>query len=612
MGKLYTADNFVKSGGTSSEYLMADGSVTTSSPGTSGSSGTSGVNGGNGSSGTSGTSGVNGDGGSSGTSGTSGLNGAGGSSGTTGTSGTSGVNGVNGTNGTSGTSVAVAGTTNYVAKFTSATTIGNTGAMIFDDGTNVGIGITNPLSKLNVNGDIKIEGSNSLYIGGGASVVPTWRISPNTNNLEISGAATNTTGNVTFLNLGNVGIGTSSPGYKLEVNGGNLGSSAYSYVPTEMLFANNGNGEYFEMGSIRTSAGSDWTTAGFRIQERIDSTWMGYMQFNGDGNLGGMSFGTGTSATSRQSISERMRITSSGNVGIGTTTPGFKLDVNGPAKFNNYIRLSDGNNPWDIGSVFNYTNSDLFFNQNGSEKMRINTYGQVCIGYTGVDATGNNSLIVAGNVGIGTTTPSKLLDVTGGDAIIHGVTVGRGGGSVSSNTVVGRNALDTNSTGGNNICIGNNAAAGLSNNASGRVVIGSDLFLTPNLNDIGNDELVIGQYNQNAASFQLPHIYVPKPLSIPNGATTDVIAFDLGHYVGAFVEYIIYLDDGSDYAMGTVYMAWKPSGSGNFRDVRQIEWSNMSNFTFSLGGTQGTTLRLDNTSSNNAWIRITVRAMMTN
>ena len=502
MGKLYTADNFVKSGGTSSEYLMADGSVTTSSPGTSGSSGTSGVNGGNGSSGTSGTSGVNGDGGSSGTSGTSGLNGAGGSSGTTGTSGTSGVNGVNGTNGTSGTSVAVAGTTNYVAKFTSATTIGNTGAMIFDDGTNVGIGTTSPASKLNVNGDIKIEGSNSLYIGGGASVVPTWRISPNINNLEISGAATNTTGNVTFLNLG--------------------------------------------------------------------------------------------------------------NVGIGTTTPGFKLDVNGPAKFNNYIRLSDGNNPWDIGSVFNYTNSDLFFNQNGSEKMRINTYGQVCIGYTGVDATGSNSLIVAGNVGIGTTNPSAKLDVTGGDAIIHGVTVGRGGGSVSSNTVVGRNALDTNSTGGNNICIGNNAAAGLSNNASGRVVIGSDLFLTPNLNDIGNDELVIGQYNQNAASFQLPHIYVPKPLSIPNGATTDVIAFDLGHYVGAFVEYIIYLDDGGDYAMGTVYMAWKSSGSGNFRDVRQIEWSNMSNFTFSLGGTQGTTLILDNTSSNNAWIRITVRAMMTN
>ena len=64
--------------------------------------------------------------------------------------------------------------------------------------------------------------------------------------------------------------------------------------------------------------------------------------------------------------------------------------------------------------------------------------------------------------------------------------------------------------------------------------------------------------------------------------------------------------------MGTVYMAWKSSGSGNFRDVRQIEWGNMSRFEFSLGGSQGTTLRLDNTSGNNAWIRITVRAMMTN
>jgi hypothetical protein len=46
-------------------------------------------------------------------------------------------------------------------------------------------------------------------------------------------------------------------------------------------------------------------------------------------------------------------------------------------------------------------------------------------------------------------------------------------------------------------------------------------------------------------------------------------------------------------------------------DKRQIEWSNMSGFVFSLGGA-GQTLVLTNTSGNNAWIRITVRGMMTN
>jgi hypothetical protein len=114
-------------------------------------------------------------------------------------------------------------------------------------------------------------------------------------------------------------------------------------------------------------------------------------------------------------------INPSGNLGIGTATPQspFKLDVNGAGRFNYYIRLHDGNNPWDIGALFNYTNSDLFFSMNGSEKMRMNSNGQLCIGYSGANATGANSLIAAGNVGIGITTPSAKLDVNG-DTFIRG------------------------------------------------------------------------------------------------------------------------------------------------------------------------------------------------
>lgn len=134
------------------------------------------------------------------------------------------------------------GTTNYVSKFTGATTLGN--SQIFDNGTSVGIGTTNSGSqKLTVNGDIKIEGNGSLYVGGGGSVVPTWRISPNGNNLEISGVASNTTGNVNFINLGNVGIGTTSPGVKFVNSGGGFSSGptlGSGTVGSQALLSNNG------------------------------------------------------------------------------------------------------------------------------------------------------------------------------------------------------------------------------------------------------------------------------------------------------------------------------------------------------------------------------------
>jgi len=74
--------------------------------------------------------------------------------------------------------------------------------------------------------------------------------------------------------------------------------------------------------------------------------------------------------------------------------------------------------------------------------------------FTSGTALGNSQIVDNGtNVGIGKPSPTKLLDVNG-DALINGITVGRGGGNIASNTANGYQALLYNTTGANNIATG--------------------------------------------------------------------------------------------------------------------------------------------------------------
>ncbi len=148
---------------------------------------------------------------------------------------------------------------------------------------------------------------------------------------------------------GKVGIGTTSPTAKLDILGGSLGTVDTNELELARFRGTTNNADLLRFFLDREGAGGDWTTAVHKIQRRVDVTDMGYIEF-GDFNDDLITFGEGTT--------EYMRIDGSGNVGIGTTSPTQKLDVNGNVKATSFTGITLANLP--VGSVAGYCNSNYF------------------------------------------------------------------------------------------------------------------------------------------------------------------------------------------------------------------------------------------------------------
>jgi len=286
-------------------------------------------------------------------------------------------------------------TTNHVPKWNGTTLVDGA---IFDNGS-VGIGTTTPASNLEIQG---VSGGNAVitidqhgadqYTGLNLQRDATEQWFVGMNNLSddfiIRGDAA--TDYLTIKNAdGNVGIGTTAPSYDLDIFKNEIFVNQRIYADNglgigQMLVGANGGGH------INLIANSNATS-----YLGIPVGVCGVVTEHTD-----MVFSTGTGGTA----TEKARITTAGNVGIGSTAPGARLEVitNGTAGTGTLI--SQFGSTVQAGRV-------RFYDETATLGPIINFNASNVAQITGA---GNIALSPAGNVGIGTTTPTQAKLVVNG------------------------------------------------------------------------------------------------------------------------------------------------------------------------------------------------------
>jgi len=298
------------------------------------------------------------------------------------------------------------------------------GLMVLERAGNLGIGNTAPSEKLHVTGNVRVTGAyydsnNSPGLSGqilsSTATGTDWVSLSEIQGVDGTGTANylakwsdidTITDSVVYDDGTNVGIGTTSPYHKLHVK---HNSNAATGIRIENSLDNNGTDDadaaaeiFFQAASNNAHLRVHGSPTDVASEHQIDL-----------GSTASTSF-----LTFSPSGSERVRIASDGNVGIGTTSPNYKLHVDGSVGITEYLYHSGDNNTY-----LRFSGDRIILQAGGYEMLRLieGTTSEVVINDGSRDLdfrvesdTNTHALFLqgsSGQLGIGTASPQEELEV---------------------------------------------------------------------------------------------------------------------------------------------------------------------------------------------------------
>jgi hypothetical protein len=297
---------------------------------------------------------------------------------------------------------------------------------------------------------------------------------------------------MTLLTNGNVGIGTTSPSYNLDVNGS-------SRIRSDLYLSKS----IFISPDLTRTTDNFWSKIYQRTYNNVEDELLLYMSQSGGAasrirlKAPCISFDTFSNGGDGEVTLDntRMMINYEGNVGIGTTTPSYKLDLAGSVRFSATTASTHGlilkanttGNVVDSGTAYDFQNKAPFyihdsgFPLGSGMGMKMGIFRNSGYGYINVE-TGNtggsyhlclqsHSDNTYSHVGIGTANPAYKLDVSGTAQCSSLLT-----NTITSKTTTSTLNIGTNLTGTGSINIGGKTTIGIGDLGleSGKVIqIGS-------------------------------------------------------------------------------------------------------------------------------------------